>query len=438
MFSHPGILMLKVWSIALCVLLILPFTLSSREIYWEGVGVLFCFLVAFCLGSILKSYPTKRLVDQSFINLSFSKVDLLLMTLGLISIGVFTIEIIQSGSLLLSVAYESRSNQAQALLHGALSNSSVWFKIGFLTYPASFIYIVRELVFKSKLKVSRIILFGVLPGVLAAVAMGGRSPLFTVLAYLFIAYAVRRRLNFSYVQIGLRKKSDLGLFPKLLLTTGVIAAVIYAINIFVERASGQGGLDVMFDVAEGLWGVTFSGPGFEMAADIFGLAPLFIIFVVAWYFVQGLIISSAVLANYNGPILLGVYGVDLASALARRFDAEDTAKNFNYLLDMDTYGFFPSAFGSLFVDFSYSGILVAFLWGAFAGMVYGRFRQGVDPRWRLIMPFVIFGIFISLINTPFGFSNGFVMYAWLFVVFVLIKKSTVNRSPGQTIMREEF
>ena len=127
MFSHPSILMLKVWSIAFFVLLILPFTLSSREIYWEGVVVLFCFLVAFCLGSISKSYPTKKLVDQSFINLSFRKVDFLLMTLGLISIGVFTIEIIQSGSLSLSAAYESRSNQAQALLHGGLSNSSIWF-----------------------------------------------------------------------------------------------------------------------------------------------------------------------------------------------------------------------------------------------------------------------------------------------------------------------
>ena len=285
------------------------------------------------------------------------------------------------------------------------------------------------MVFKSKLKVSRIILFGVLPGVLAGVTMGGRSALFNVLAYLFIAYAVRRRLNFSYVQIGLRKKSDLGLFPKLLLTTGVIAAVIYALNVFVERASGQGGLDVMFDVADALWGVTFSGPGFEVAAELFGLAPLFIVFAVTWYFVQGLIMSTAILANYNGPMLLGVYGIDLASALARRISPEGTAKNFNYLLDMDTYGFFPSAFGSLYVDFSYGGILIAFLWGAFAGMVYGRFRQGIDPRWRLIIPFVIFGIFISLINTPLGFSNGFATYAWLFVVFFLIKKSTVNRLP---------
>jgi len=194
----------------------------------------------------------------------------------------------------------------------------------------------------------------------------------------------------------------------------------------------------MFDVVDGLWGVTFAGPSFEVAAELFGLAPLFIIFVVTWYFVQSLIISAAILANYNGPMLLGSYGIDLASALARRISPEGTAKNFNYLLDMDTYGFFPSAFGSLYVDFSYGGILIAFLWGAFSGTVYGRFRQGVDPRWRLIMPFVIFGIFISLINTPLGFSNGFVTYAWLFVVFVLIKKSTVNRLPAQTIMKEEF
>ncbi|MDA9905504.1 oligosaccharide repeat unit polymerase [Pseudomonadales bacterium] len=432
MFSHPGILMLKVWAIAFFVLLFLPFTLTSREIYWDGVGVLICFLLAFCLGSITKTYPRKKmLANKGVIDLSFRKADFLLMTLGLISIGVFTIDIIQSGSLSLSVAYESRSDQAQALLHGEMSNSSIWFKIGFLTYPSCFIYIVRELVFKSKLKVSRIILFGALPGILAAVAMGGRSALFNVIAFLFIAYAVRQRLNFTHKQTDFMNKPELSLFSKVLLVIGIVAAVFYAINIFVERANAQGGLDVMFDVVDGLWGVTFSGPGFEVAANIFGFAPLFIIFVVVWYFIQGLIMSSTIMANYDGSMLLGVYGIDLASALARRFEPESTAKNFNYLLDMDTYGFFPSAFGSLYIDFSYGGILITFLWGAFTGMVYGRFRQGVDPRWRLIMPFTIFGIFLSLINTPLGFSNGFVTYVWLFVVFMLIKKSKLNRSHEQ-------
>ena len=47
MFSHPGILMLKVWAVAGLALLILPFTLTSREIYWEGVFVLIFFLVSF-------------------------------------------------------------------------------------------------------------------------------------------------------------------------------------------------------------------------------------------------------------------------------------------------------------------------------------------------------------------------------------------------------
>ena len=352
------------------------------------------------------------------------------MALGLISICVLTIEIIQASSLSTATAYANRSIQAQALLHGDRSNSSLWFKIGFLTYPASVIYIVRELVFKSKLKVSWLIFFGLLPGVLASVAMGGRAPLFCVMAYFFIAYQVRKKLKSSNKHIGLRKNTINNLYSKLMVATGVIVSVFYVVNVYIERANGVGGIELMFDVADRLWGVTFSGPVFEMATNIFDIVIVYIFFVVVWYFVQGLIMSTTIFANYSGAPLLGVYGIDLFSAVARRISPEGSAANFNYLLDIGVYGFFPSAFGSLYVDFSYGGIVIAFLWGMFTGMVYGRFRLGEDPRWRLIMPFVIFGIFISLINTPLGFSNGFVTYFWLFVVFILIKKRTVNMQPA--------
>lgn len=428
MFSHPGILILKVWALALSVLIILPFSLAGRVIYWQGYGILICFLVAFCLGSITKIHLRRPLDKHQARHLSFVRADFLLMTLGVISICVFTIELLRSGGWSMSVAYESRSSQAQALLHGGLSNSSLWFKVGFLTYPASLVYLVRVLVFDPKLRFGRIIVFGVAPAVLAAATMGGRSPLFLIISLSVISYAVRRRVDLINVTTNRgRKRSDLGLFSKFVVAGGLVAAAVYAINVFIERASAQGGLDVMFSVAEDLWGVTFSGFGFEIAADIFGPGPLFIIFVLSWYFVQGIVISSSVLANYNGPALLGVYGIDLASALARRIDAEETARRFNYLLELDTYGFFPSAFGTLFVDFSYAGILITFGWGAFAGLVHRRFRFGRDPRWRLFAPFTVFGICISIINTPLGFGNGFVMYVWLFIVFFLIRTTFSSR-----------
>jgi hypothetical protein len=34
----------------------------------------------------------------------------------------------------------------------------------------------------------------------------------------------------------------------------------------------------------------------------------------------------------------------------------------------------------------------------------------------------VLGIIMSLINTPFGYSNGLIMYLWLIFVFLIIKR----------------
>ena len=124
--------------------------------------------------------------------LNFTIFDNALKFFCLVTIAVYFIEILINGNLNLSTAYQIRSGQAQALLYGDASGSSLWFKIGFLTYPASYIYLVKEIVCVKRIKLARIIVFGLLPAVLAGLALGGRAQIFNVIAYSILAWFVRR------------------------------------------------------------------------------------------------------------------------------------------------------------------------------------------------------------------------------------------------------
>jgi hypothetical protein len=104
----------------------------------------------------------------------------------------------------------------------------------------------------------------------------------------------------------------------------------------------------------------------------------------------------------------------------RRVNGDWLASNFSHLLNLGTYGFLPSAFGCLFVDFKYFGILICFAWGWWCKSVYFKMNSG-NLRSMLLGPFMLNGIIFSLINTPFGFTNGFVTHLWLFIVYFMIK-----------------
>jgi hypothetical protein len=198
---------------------------------------------------------------------------------------------------------------------------------------------------------------------------------------------------------------------------GVMAG-LYFIQVFFARADVVGGVEAMLGVAATNWGVSFNGHMSNLFHDIFGADGSYLVFVFAWYAVQGLIMSNTIFTEYDGPMMMGAYGIDLVSALMRRINGEFVADGFAVLLDMNTYGFLPSAFGSLYVDFKFFGLLPCLIWGWLAGKVYGEIKRARDPRWLLAAPFMTLGVLFSLINTPVGFSNGFVTHGWMIVAFI--------------------
>ena len=416
---HPAKLMIIIWACAFGIFFALPFELTSRSFTWSGFGALILFILSFSFGAILKTFrlPTRKQVSE--VHLSFNRFDFIIKMISTLTIIVFTLEIIQNNSLNLADAYSNRSSQAQALLKGNASNSSIWFKIGFLIYPASYIYIVKELIFTEKLRSMQFVFYGLLPGVMSAIAMGGRATMFNIIAYSLIAFNIRRKRFSKLNNHNNFKISKSKLFLGMVL---IGVAFTYFINVFIERAEVSGGAIYMLDFAGTVWGVKFSGPFYEIALDVVGPIFVFVIFVFSWYLLQGLVMSNFLLANYDGSPLLGVYGIDLASAVVRRTNPEWVSESFNYLLSMGTYGFLPSAFGSIFVDFKYFGLLIVMIWGWLVGLVYLRVKTSNDPRWLLFVPFVVFGIIFSLINTPLGYSNGLISHLWLVISFFLVKK----------------
>lgn len=419
---HPAILMLMVWIGAFSVFFILPFHLTHREFTGEGIAVLFMFVGAFCLGALAKSPILPRFRPSRQLRLGFARMDVLTKTLSAIACAVFLLEIFRNGALDLGAAYAQRSSQSQALLHGGVSQSSLLFKVGFLSYPASYVYIVRKIIFDQRIKYASISLFGLLPGVLAAVAMGGRSPLLITLAYTFVAYLMRR--GYSKQDVLIQKPQFVQLNPFVLIGAALlfIVAFYYFVSVFVARSLASGGPAAMMEAVGSLWGVTFSGPLADAMNSVLGPGTTYLIFAFVWYLIQGIVMSNTLFAQYYGDSLLGAYGIDLFSAVMRRVDPPGLAQQFNYLLKLDTYGFLPSAYGTLFVDYGYAGLLVAVAWGWLSSLVYARVQRGFDPRWRLFAPFVVVGIVFSLINTPLGFANGFVTHIWLIIGFLLIRR----------------
>lgn len=422
MRMHPALFMIVVWLGALSAFLVLPFQLTYRTISTDGFLILLAFLAVFCLGGLLRTVYLPQRPVQAPTEIDFSRADLLLKSIAVVGCISMGYELVRGAGLDLASAYTARSEQAQAMLLGTMSQSSGAFKIGFLCYPASYVYLVRAVLFKSKPNWVEIFIFGVLPGALASLAMGGRTPLFSTMAYAFLAYAARPYLWGRVKALGAAKPHRIHPLVKIVAIVLALIGFNYFINVFITRAELDGGGQEMLRFAAIRWGVTFGGPQAEWMVDLLGSTTTYLIFVFVWYFIQGIVISNSLFATYTGGPLMGVYGIEITTAIMRRLDPDGVAQNFKYLLDHDIYGFYPSAFGTLYVDYLYGGLVIALVWGWLAALVYRNTRLGQDARWFVFAPFVTLGIFFSIVNTPLGFSNGFITHVWLVLAFVLMRR----------------
>ncbi len=426
---HPAALMLLVWLSCVAIFYTLPFRLEGgRVMTLYGYLILLLFIGVFCLGALAAARPQAQRPRPANVVIDFLQTDRILMAAGIIAVLSSLLDIQGRDILDLADAYKVRSDSAAALLAGGQSASSIWFQISFLTYPAGYVYIVREVAFRNRPQVWRLAAFGIAPVLLTSLAMGGRAPLFYALVMLIYGFALRKQhIKPMPKVVPGRDRSRAGAHRRPFKLNGpakagigVLSAIVavYFVQVFSARADVGGGLDAMFGIAELSWGVSFNGRFSQVFYSLFGVEGTYMIFVFSWYLIQGLVMSNTIFSNYDGPMMLGTYGVDLVAAVIRRLNGEFIANGYAVLFDLNTYGFLPSAFASMFVDLHFFALIPCLIWGWMTGKVYGYVKRGQDPRWIMTIPFVTVGIVFSLINSPIGFSNGFVTHLWLVAAFL--------------------
>lgn len=445
---HPAALILLTWISAYIIFVVLPFSLVGRVMTLYGYLIQAVFLAVFCAGAMAASRPLPQRKRDPAVTVNFRQADQVLMIVCALGVVVLALDMIEGGNLFdLAAAYAQRSERATDLLQGAQSDSSIFFQIGFLLYPAGYVFLVREIAFKPRPSPMRMAL-GMAPVVMAALAMGGRGPLFFLVVFAVYAYNLRKQV-FPRIPAPARRSapgrpaqrriSPFRFGPGFKIAMAAIAglAMVYFVQVFITRADAIGGVDMVFGAVGQRWGVSFNGHFSNLFYSTLGVDGTYMVFVFAWYWIQGIVMSNQIFTDYDGPMLLGTYGVDLISAAMRRINGDYVADGFATLLQMNVYGFVPSAFGSLYVDFKFFGLLPCFGWGWLTGLVYRKVKTAADPRWLLLVPFVSVGVVMSLNNTPIGLSNGLMLHAWLLTAFFL-SRSAVKRpvaSDGRPVRR---
>lgn len=418
---HPAITMLLTWAIALAVFCVLPFQLETRRFTLYGFVVLGAFIAVFCLGALAASPPLKTRTSAFTIALDLTLVDRILLGAAVIACMAQGYDILTGNVLDLESAYLDRNDRSAGVLTGAETGGSLAFQIAFLFYPAGFIAIARELILREKLNLLRLGGVGLLPVVLAAIAMGGRGPILYALILVVICANARKTV---FPETARQKRKDAGVRKFATYAGFAVVALIamnYFVQVFIARADVVGGVEAMSDVAALRWGVSFDGPGSDLLRSTIGAGNSYLLYVFIWYGVQGIVMANAIFTEYAAGPTFGIYGLDLGSAIARRINPGFVAEKFGALLDINTYGFLPSAFGSMYVDFSLFAFIPTAIWGYATGLIYRRAKTSGDVRWYLAGPFITLGIVFSLINTPLGFGNGLVTHLWLLLIVIVAR-----------------
>ncbi len=423
--------MMGVWALCIVAYSLLPFQLLLRNISWQGVIILIGFIGAYVIGTLI--VPTEDKVDATsdVQRLDSTSTETWLKAASLAASLLLLMDATGKSLFDLAASYDLRSQTADALLHGEGSISSTWFKLAFLLYPAGYVYLAVHIMYAEQVKIWKLAIFGLLPIALATLAMGGRMPILYALIVIWLSLRERKKIGYPEQINPYIEMIKEWIKPALwILAIGLL--FYYFAVVFIVRAAVVGGAMEMFAIAEDVWGVGFFGYGSQFLFSVLGEDLTYLFFIFSWYFLQGFVMSNYIFSAYEGPAQMGAYGLDLMSAVIRRLDPQGLAEGFNALLELGTYGFFPSAWGTLYVDFGFFGLIFCVTWGLFNGLCYQRIVNQRRMRWLMFGPFVSLGIFFSVINTPLGFSNGFITYFWLMFAFLWLGRNQDQDQDGES------
>lgn len=424
---HPAFLMIGFWFFIYALYFLAPIV-QTPPVSLMGAAFVGSMIFVFCIGSMLGG-SGKRPVQASFtaatqLDLGLAKLINTLFLIGIsgVLLGLYG-KILSVENISFCSFSALRAARAQQLLGANTLSSSVLSGVGFFTYPAGIVAIVISFIrFETLSALTRyLLIFYVFLLFLLSMVVGGRSIIFVIILFLFLAVYVR------YCQGLTAVPKSRGL--KYLLVILVIAFLSYSMLIWKVRADCTGqSVDSFLAHAESVWGVKPSAS--LESVDVQGQSN-FIRSIVSsiFYVTQSLSVVEKILGMDEPPVLLGAYHIDLVAAALRVFPegSQFLTQGYSALLNSNVYGFFTSAWGALYIDFGFFGAYLAVLfWGLLAGYSYRLARLDIHSDRVTHYVFWMYSVLISFVSPPFGFSNSAVIFAWFFIYYLFRSPRLLN------------
>lgn len=418
---HPAFFMIAFWLALYIVYAIAPIE-QTPEVGWLGSGYTWLLLVVFAcaaaVGSVGRDGPARRLTKGRFPD--HARLVTGLLVLGTVSalLGIQQkVGAITDIGLLGAAAL--RAERAQQLIDADQLASSVLSGLSFLTYPAGFVGIVATLIrYERYPRLPRTLLLLYIPVIfLHGIVSGGRSTI--LVAILFVGLSVYIRCS-SGLPAMPRSKTLRRLLGGLVVAFFAYSTVIWQVRSELSDMN----LEAFLGHAEQAWGATPT-PNLEAFAEWIGQRSLVqSVLSTIFYFTQCLSVVEKVVAMPASPLLFGGYHIDLASVLYRVLPggAEYLRDGNVKLLEENIYGFFTGAWGALYIDFGLIGAVVyTTLWGWLSGRVHRSAKRGIDHGAVELYVYALYGVLVSFVSPPLGFSNSGVTFIW-FLAFAGLKE----------------
>jgi hypothetical protein len=323
---------------------------------------------------------------------------------------------------------------AQASLGDEKLNRSLLLYVGSLivcfTCVAYLLYILKaEVLTRSSIWLAQ---FGLVSPAVLAVLSGGRSPI--VLALLLALGGVMVRTLNNQTPLP---KEPVG---RRLLLGFILLALFYNAYVFAERRLAMGVTDYNA-FSEHFVNNSEAKPTAFARAVVDGdyVSPdLLMSLINSDYYLTHSLSNLDKIVLYEAQIgpYYGEYQFSLVATVLERIfpslslNADITRDS----LATGTYGSFPTAWAGMYLDFGWFGAVIAiFLCGWISGRVYRRALKRQDVGAQLIMCYVIGGILLSPLISPFSASISLPTLASILICAGLLnfQPRTLRRSEGQ-------
>jgi hypothetical protein len=435
MTASPFFLFTALWAIIFAGFYGGPFVFHPMPSTESLIFMLVClalFLASSIAGYVFESRRPARAPDSPlrYVRFDVDRVVLVTSMLALTGTACIVVDRLTSqGFSGLAALTELRYERAEDLLAASEISRGVLTYCGYLLYPALYLVVAIAICYYEALgSRGRLLLtLNMIGPFVLAVLFGGRSPIF-VLFLIIAASCVVRRL------MGMRALPA-GAFLKVAGIGGVLGFVLYTNLIWFQRLElSVSTVNVLLAHAEKIWGIEPT-LRFESWLGDMGRQDLMVPFLGAWfYFFQGPSIFERLIAAGDYPVLYGGYHIDIVAAGFRLFPSTRVmlADGYASLLKANVYGFFPTAWGSLLIDFSYGAFPLIALWGGVCGTTYVRLRRYGRPGDAIYYVFLFYSILISPISAPFGLANSFVTFLYFlgFKLWMTSSRQTAQTRPS--------